>query len=354
MSSKVLVTGAGGFVGTHLVNELHNQGYEITATSLNMPWYLRKQNSLKISFIPLDLKNGNNLESLVENKDVVYHLGAVFNFSAPRELLEVVNIRGTEKLAKACAKAGVKKFIYFSSGAIYGPGEDETPVDEKKQPRPADNYAWSKWEGEQKAFEQNGVNGMQVISLRPGAIYGPYSVYGDALAMWLLKKGLMVGIPGFGRIVSSHVHVKDCVKSAIHLADLSLTGSINASTPHEVAYNICDDTPTPNAELLKAAAKLIRHKGLIGFFSFLRLPTPLLKFAALLAEGFAKITNSKPLFDRVSIDYITTQRSLDNRKLKKTGYQLLYPRIFDALEETIRWYEETGWRTFRIERYYWN
>jgi hypothetical protein len=80
----------------------------------------------------------------------------------------------------------------------------------------------------------------------------------------------------------------------------------------------------------------------------------MLKLAALLAESLARLTNSKPLFDRVSIDYITTQRALDNRKLKKTGYQLLYPRIFNALEETIRWYEETGWRAFRIERYYWN
>ena len=159
------------------------------------------------------------------------------------------------------------------------------------------------------------------------------------------------GTPGWGRFPLS---CRDCAKAAIHLAEHPESGDTRAISPHDVAYNVCDDIPTPNEDLLKAASKAIPHKGLVGFFSFLRLPAPALKIAALIAEGFAKITGTKPLFDRVGIDFITTHRGLDNQKLKNTGFELEYPNIFDGLGETIRWYEETGWSAFRIERYDWN
>jgi nucleoside-diphosphate-sugar epimerase len=353
---KVLVTGASGFVGTHLVAGLVARGFEVVATSRCKPAYLASPAFGAVRFYAADLHDETALREALQGVTTVYHTAARFDFFADYESLAHVNVDGTERLCRLARAAGVKRFVNFGSGAIYGTGYGNKLVSEKDEPKPTDRYAKSKWEAEKKVFAHHGKDGMLAVSLRLGAIYGPGSSYGDATALYLLKKGLLFVKPGFGHAVSSHIHVKDAVEAAIHLAITEAAFRADAKEVADIAINVADNEPAPNAELLKAADKMLpatwRVPGLglpLPRMRYLGVPVPaaLLKGFAWLAETVARLTKTKPLFEVESIDYITCGHALDNSRLRGLGYTLLYPSILGSLGEIIGWYEKTGWRVFK-------
>lgn len=350
---KILVTGASGFVGSHLVDVLTEEGYEVTSTSRHRPRYLDRPKYASVRFIPADLRDTATLRPAVAGQDVVVHSGALFDFFVDRGELSETNVQGTANLLRAAAESSARKFIYISSGAIYGTGYANKLVAETDAPLPSDKYSESKWLGEQEVFSANGRNGMLTLSVRPGAIYGPGSKYGDAKALYLLKKGFLFGKPGLREVISSHIHVRDVAHASLHLLRHDACWKTNASTPAELAYNLSDESPTFNGDLLKKASALISEKGLFGFFN-VRIPAWMLKLSAFFVETGARMIGKRPWFEVDSIGYITCGHGLSNEKLRATGYTFRYPSILDALEEVIRWYEETGWKVFRSDGTLWN
>ncbi|UCD83718.1 MAG: NAD(P)-dependent oxidoreductase [Deltaproteobacteria bacterium] len=345
MGKKVLITGCGGFVGPYMVDLAVEKGYEVTATALRKPEYLKNGRYGGVKFEHSDLRDKKSLEKVVNGNERVYHIGALFDFFAGKKDLFRINVGGTDNLCQVAKDNGVKEFINWSSGAIYGKGNGNKLMKETDPPLPTDNYARSKWEAECVAFRHNGNNGFRVISLRAGAIYGPGSRYGDASALYLLKKGLLFAVPGFTEPLSSHAHVRDVVMAAHYLSERKESYRQSATDPADIAFNICDDSPARSSDLLNTASSLLKDKGLLGFFNF-RIPATPVKIAAYLAEAWAKITRTKPLFEVDSIDYISRGRAIDNEKLRGTGYRLLYPDILASLKETIGWYEKTNWEVF--------
>jgi nucleoside-diphosphate-sugar epimerase len=346
LTKRVLITGCGGFVGPYMVDLAVEKGYEVTATTnLSRPDYLKNDKYRGVKFEHSDLRDKKSLEKLVKGNKRIYHIGAIFDFFAKREDLVRTNVKGTDNLCQLAKDNGVDEFINWSTGGIYGKNYGKKLVKETDPPLPTDDYARSKWEAECVAFMHNGHNGLRVISLRPGAIYGPGSRYGDASALFLMKKGLLFAVPGFADPLSSHAHVKDVVNAALYLSEREESYNPNATNPADIAYNICDDSPARSRDLLNAASKLLRKRGLLGFFNF-RIPATGVKIAAYLAETWARITRAKPLFEADSIDYIACGRGIDNGKLRRTGYQMLYPDILASLKETVEWYEKTSWKIF--------
>jgi UDP-glucose 4-epimerase len=353
---KVLVTGASGFVGTHMVAALAARGYDVTATSRRRPAYLDRPAFRNVRFVAADLHDEAALARALEGVTTVFHIGALFNFFASLDELMRVNAGGTDTLARLARQAGVKRFVNFSSGAIYGTAYGNQLVTELDEPKPGDRYAKSKWAAEQKLFEHHGKDGMLAVSLRLGAIYGPGSAYGDAKALYLLKKGLLFTRPGLTNVRSSHIHVTDAVNAAIHIAAQPGAFREDAKLVSDIAMNVCDDAPTYNADLLrKADAHLPKTWPVPGLglrlprMRYLGVPVPgaVLKLFAWLAELLARATGTRPIFEIESIDYITCGHGLANERLRATGYVFLYPSILEALPATIAWYERTGWRVFQ-------
>lgn len=353
---KVLVTGASGFVGTQLVAALAARGFQVVATSRRKPGYLNRPAFAGVEFVAADLHDEAKLARALAGVTTVYHVGALFDFHASYDQLYQVNVLGTDKLAKLARAAGVKRFVNFGSGAIYGTGYENKLVTELDPPNPADRYAKTKWEAEQKLFEHHNKDGMLAVSLRLGAIYGPGSRYGDAKALYLLKKGLLFTRPGMTNVLSSHVHVADAAAAAIYLAGLPGTFREDAKHVSDIAVNVCDNAPTFNADLLKMADRVLpktwKVPGLgirLPRMRYLGIPVPgaVLKAFAWLAETFARATGTRPLFEVESIDYITCGHGLANDRLRATGYQFQFPSILEALPGIIAWYEKTGWRVFK-------
>jgi nucleoside-diphosphate-sugar epimerase len=210
---RALVTGATGFIGSHLVEELLKRGYLVTCL-------LRKASSLKwIEGLDVSIKYGDCLdgESLLEavrDVDFVFHLAGLTK-AARKEDFFSVNAGGTENLLKALLanNPGVRRFLHLSSLAAVGPSANGRPVDEETSPRPVSSYGKSKLQAEAVVARYKGAIATTVI--RPPAVYGPRDR--DMLVFCsMLKRGIF---PYWGRCYYSLLYVDDLVKGIIASAE---------------------------------------------------------------------------------------------------------------------------------------
>jgi nucleoside-diphosphate-sugar epimerase len=174
---SVLVTGANGFVGSHVINELLKEGCFLKA-AVRSSWANAPEG---VELITADLSSLVDWDVALVGVDAVIHLGARVHQmnESPKMALELfrnINTRATLELAEKAAKAGVKRFIYLSTMAVNGnfthPGEYFT---EQSAPNPKSSYAISKYESElglQKLAQQYP---MEVTIIRPPMVYGAYA-----------------------------------------------------------------------------------------------------------------------------------------------------------------------------------
>lgn len=189
---KVLVTGAGGFVGSALLPQLIEEGrYSVHAAV----------RECRAGFSPavtihrgMDLAVATDWSACLKGIECVVHLAArvhVMHDSAADPLTEFrkVNVEGTLALARQAAAAGVRRFIYLSSIKVNGEStEPGKPFVEDDQPAPRDPYGISKLEAEQGLISLGRETGMAVVIIRPPLVYGP-GVKGNFLTMlrWLAR-----------------------------------------------------------------------------------------------------------------------------------------------------------------------
>lgn len=346
MARTALVTGASGFIGPYLVDRLVRDGWRVRAVSRRRPSFLGHERFRDVEWAAVDLARPHAVDPHLAGVARIYHVAGLFDFFASPEELVHANAEATDFLCESARSHGVGELVVFSSGAVYGFGYGNRAVTESDPPSPSEPYSRSKWEGELRAFQHNGKDGLGVIVVRPGAVYGPGSSYGDAQALYLIKKGILCGIPGLTDTRSSHVHAADCAAAAHHLAERADAWRRDAAKLEELVYNVCDATSMTNADLIRGAARAIPHKGLLGVLP-IRIPGIALLATAWLVESAARVTRTRPLFETTGVRYLLTGHAMSNERLAATGFVFQYPDTMTGLSETIRWYESTDWQGFR-------
>jgi UDP-glucose 4-epimerase len=181
---KILVTGAAGFIGSHLAERLIKEGYEVRGVDSFLDYYPRmiKEHNIKslngkkgFEFIEGDIL-GLDLDKLLGGIDAVFHQAAIAGVRSSWGVRfdEYVrnNISGTQLLLEACKDRRLKKFIYASSSSVYG-DSDELPIKETSPARPVSPYGVTKLSGEQLAYLYYKGYGVPVVSLRYFTVYGP-------------------------------------------------------------------------------------------------------------------------------------------------------------------------------------
>ena len=209
---KILVTGASGFLGTHLTEELVGRGYVVRGMvrDLRKANYLR---SLGVEVVYGDLTKHETLPQVVKGVDAVIHLAAYYTFTGSKKMYQLVNVEGTRALAQAALKSGVRRFIYCSSTEAIGPVRDP-PGDENTPPNPQFEYGRSKLLAEQVVRELSNSE-LEYTIVRPSGMYGPRNL--DDVAYWFittLAKGGVLSkfmIEG-GEYLVQFAHVKDVVQ----------------------------------------------------------------------------------------------------------------------------------------------
>lgn len=209
---KALVTGATGFIGSHLVEELISRGCEVTCL-VRKTSELKWIDGLKTDIIYGDCEEEDSLSYIPQDSEYVFHLAGLTKARKDEDFF-CVNVKGTENLLKAVSKksADLKRFVYLSSLAAAGPGRDGRPVNETSEPMPVSRYGVSKLKGEEAVWRFNDT--IPVTIIRPPAVYGPRDR--DFYVLFkMIKKGFY---PYFGKCYYSIIYVDDLVKGIISAA----------------------------------------------------------------------------------------------------------------------------------------
>jgi nucleoside-diphosphate-sugar epimerase len=227
--SKALVTGGAGFIGSHLVDRLLKEDFEVTVldslssgSMQNVPSDYAEGN---FRFVKGDIRDLSLVMEITKDIDVVFHEAAFVSvmLSVKNPLLaNDVNVSGTLNLLKASLDSGVKRFVFASSAAVYG----ETPSPLKGEdliPQPSSPYGVSKLAAENYVRSFYTVYGLETVSLRYFNVYGPRQsfdincAYGGVITIFLnrLLRNMSPIVFGDGEQTRDFVYVGDVVESNI-------------------------------------------------------------------------------------------------------------------------------------------
>ncbi len=220
---NILVTGGAGFVGSHIVDKLSPESKVTVLDNLSSGSLSNLEKSKdRITFIKGDILDRELLKGIVAEVEFVFHLAAsvgnVKSIEDPQFDMEV-NIKGTINLLEACLKSNIKRFVYSSSGAIFGEAK-YLPVDEDHPLNPESPYGVSKLAAEKYCFAYYKVHGLPITALRYFNAYGPRqggSRYPNVIALFFqrIREGKPLTIFGDGKQTRDFIFVDDIVKANI-------------------------------------------------------------------------------------------------------------------------------------------
>lgn len=236
---KILVTGANGFIGSHMIDVLMQQGHEVWALDKNCD-ALKKHLTVtgkfnNCHFISVDISDSKQLNQKVKTPfDWIFHLAGMSNIVPSIEnpdIYHAVNVTGTLNILQKARHLKIKKFIYTASSSCYGI-PDIYPTPETAKIKPEYPYALTKYIGELYALQWAKIYKLPVISLRLFNVYGPrvrtYGTYGPVLSIFMAQKiaGKPFTVVGNGKQTRDFTYVTDVVEAFIAAAKSNISGEV--------------------------------------------------------------------------------------------------------------------------------
>ena len=257
---KLLITGAAGFIGSHLVETLLAQGHQVIGIDNFLDYYPRwmKEKNLEgvrnqrgFEFIEADLLE-TDLVSLVKRLEGVIHLAAQAGVRASWgenfRTYSDNNVLATQRLLEACRGEGIKKFIYASSSSLYG-DTDDLPMREESILRPVSPYGVSKAAGEYLAYLYYKNFGLSTVALRFFTVYGPRQRPDMAFHRFFRagREGKPLVVWGDGEQSRDFTFISDIVQGCLRALEAGRDGAV---------YNIGGGTRRTLNEILEAMRRI--------------------------------------------------------------------------------------------------
>jgi dTDP-glucose 4,6-dehydratase len=315
---KVFVTGAGGFVGSHLVEELVKIGARVRAlvhynsrNDWGMLEDLDKAILREVEIVTGDIRDGEALKWMIKDQAVVFHLAALigipYSYVNPRDVIET-NISGSLNLLLVALDSNIDKFVHTSTSEVYGTAK-YVPMDEKHPLNPQSPYAASKVSADQLALSFYRSFSLPVGIIRPFNIYGPRQS-ARAVIPNMIIQGLEGSRLKLGSVFPTRdlTYVKDAVKGFISFtqSDKTVGEVVNLGT--------------------SKAVSIIDLIDLIG-------------------RKLNKDLKPKPDRKRVRPKKSEVERLIaDTSKAKKLFKWKPKTKLESGLEKTIEWMKENSWR----------
>jgi nucleoside-diphosphate-sugar epimerase len=343
----VLLTGATGFVGSHVAERLSGRGHGLRCT-VRASSDLRWLEGLDVETAEVDLADGEGLGAALEGVGRVVHVAGVTR--APREeVFRRVNVEGTRRLAEASLRAGVRRFVFVSSLAARGPDGEDGPVSaygrskraaersllrtagataDDGRPEAAGGEGPAAGTPRDPAGPAGDVDPMQVVVLRPGGVYGPRDT--DLLPLFrLARSGWFPLVPSSGTV--QPIYVADLAEAVV----AATVGEAPGPGPWPLAARGRHRWSDLAEGIGEALGRPVRT---------FPVPAPVLLAAGAAAELAARATGRPPDFDRRSArDLARNQWTCDPSPSEAALGWEAEVALGEGLERTVRWYRREGW-----------
>jgi dihydroflavonol-4-reductase len=322
-----LVTGATGFIGSHLVELLLSRGHTVRVL-------LRKTSSLEwLTGLPIELIYGDlfdtgGLQEAVAGTDYVFHLAGLTKAKKPEEYFRA-NQEGTRNVVTAALEHAprIRRFVHISSQTATGPSPTSEPITEEFPPQPLTTYGRSKLKAEEEVL---GVAGrMPVTICRPPAVYGPRDR--DIFEFFNTYNHGFQPIVGFSEKYVSLIHVGDLVRGIVLAGECEKASGQVYFISSERAYGWKEVGEVTRAAMGKGAIRV-------------RIPEPLVYVISAFAEAGANFSSKPALINlEKARDMVQDYWTCDSSKATRDfGYKQEIS-LEAGIRGTVEWYRMHGW-----------
>ena len=323
-ASRVLVTGATGFVGSHVVDALRSAGRPVRALvrpSSDLARLRAQDCDIRVA----DFGDARAWAAALDGIDVVLHLAAATRARDEAEYRRA-NVETTAALMDAAsAQPRPPRVVFLGTLASVGPSTDGQPVHEDAAPRPLTAYGRTKLEAERLVL---GSTAVPAVVLRPPAIYGPRDR--DLFTFFRLARLGVQPVPAGPDRPVQLIHVRDVVAALLAAADSERAGRI---------YHIAEPAIRPWSRVAALIADAVGRRPV-------RVPVPrsALRAAALVSEGTARLARRSTIFNRDKVRELLAPAWIctTERAALELNFRAVIP-LEQGIRETAEWYRAEGW-----------
>lgn len=326
---KVLVTGASGFLGSHVAEQLVDQGHSVVALvrrSSNTK-FLSGLRGVELAYGAVE--DAASVTVAMKGVEGVVHSAGLVKARSEREFF-TINVEGTRNLLRAAKEVApdLRRFVFVSSLAAVGPSEDGRPVARDRDPRPVTHYGRSKLEAERIVVAEK--DALPVVVLRPPMIYGPRD--NESFAFFQSVSRRFLPYLGDGKNTLSVIYASDAASACI------------AALQREVAsgnsYFIDDGEVYVWRDMLADIERALGAQALVRF----SVPFSLLRGVAAASEGIGKLTGKAVMLTRDKVNELSAPHwvcdSADTRKDLGWEPKVKWP---EGTRKAVDWYRANRW-----------
>jgi 2-alkyl-3-oxoalkanoate reductase len=320
---KALVTGATGFVGSHLAEALRGRGDEVTAL-VRSPKKAEALGPLGVRVVAGDLDDAGSLARAVEGQEVVFHVAGLVAARGESEFMRC-NRDGTASLVRAATGAGASRFVLVSSMAAGGPAAPGRPLTGAEPARPVTAYGRSKLAAEAAVT----AGTLPWVIVRPPTVYGPRDR--EVLKVFRMARLGVAPVFGDGSQQLSVVHGADLAKALV-------AAGTAASTVGKIYY-ACHPEITTSAGFVRAIAGAMGRR-----LSVVPISAPIGRVLLAVTEVAARIAGQSTILTRDKANEFFQRAWIgDPGPLgRDSGWRAAHD-LESGLADTYRWYRNAGW-----------
>ena len=296
MSGRMVVTGAGGFIGYHLANALAADGQHVVGVDLHFPDADGVFGPPRFTPVLGDFRDAALMRDTLVGAKVLFHLAGVhLQVSVPDSVYWDVNVHSLQPLFRLALDAGVSRCVHVSSVGVYG-DVGSNAATEATVPHPQSIYGETKLAGEQAVLEFGRQQGFEVVVLRPAWAYGPGCPRTAKLCRALARRRFFM--IGAGHNLRHPLYIDDLI-DAFRLA---------AKTPAVAGdvFVIAGERAVTTRELIEAFCTVFGYH-----FPRVRVPYGVGASLALAVEGLCKLIGTEPPISRRTLEFFNTSNNFD-------------------------------------------